>query len=262
MTLHNALQPSTGNNLPSLVSLPSIISNCSVLTIDEAIKSDLPSLKRLEAKYGRESISALVATCLIDICYGLAFEVNEKMLKVTADMVVERWYDLKLSDLKLFKTMYLTGEIGAKPSKTFRIDSKVFLEAFDDYYKKRAEEYAVIAEERNRNPKDEYDTSKCIPMPDYVKETYQRIERNKAAKMLNVEAPAKPIKRMTLDEIADLECIDKVRLAEAIRSRAEARQKSEKLPIELILQSEMAAVLFAARQNPKYLHELVKPIHD
>ncbi len=257
--MHNALQPSTGNNLPALVSLPSIVSNCSVMTIDEAIRSDLPSLKRLESKYGRESISALVATCLIDICYGLAFEVNEKMLKVTADMVVERWYDLKLSDLKLFKTMYLTGEIGAKPSKTFRIDSKVFLEAFDDYYKKRAEEYAVIAEERNRNPKDEYDTSKCIPMPDYVKETYERIEREKVAKRLAADqSRPRPINRMTLDEIADLEGVDKVRLAEAIRSRAEARQKTEKLPIELILQSEMASVQFAARHNPKYLHELIQ----
>lgn len=263
MTSDNVLQPYTNDSFPSLVSLPSLISNCSVMNFNEAIRASLPTLKQVEFNYGKEKASGLVAVCLTDICLGLAFDVNPHMLKIAADEVAERWYDLKLSDLRLFRKMYLSGEIGAKPSKTFRIDTKVILEAFNDYYIQRAEVYADIAEERNRHPKDEYDTSKCIPMPDYVKESFKRLEAKRIEKMRLVdENRPKPSHKKTLEEISESEGIDILKLSEAIKSKAERRRVEENLtiPMMLILQAEMASVLYEARQDGSYLHKLIESI--
>jgi hypothetical protein len=224
-------------------------------------------------RYGRPALEEIFGRVILDLSEGLGISISGTMASDAVELIIDDFPDTKLSDLLMFKRDVLGGKVGGQvDDKLWKWNTRAIIQAWSEYYARREDVFCEAREQRYNEEKRAYADGFAKSFANATPEQQQK-HRDWVAKMEAVtnakrvkeeEAKAVIPQKLSLEQIADTEGIDMERLAAAIRSRAEQRQKDENLtiPMMIILQGEMAKVLFAARQNPKYLHELVKPIHD
>lgn len=244
-----------------------IISEQKVIGLQAKAYTDLiqlPSLRleRIQAAYGNDSAVDLVVMLLSEICSVMAFKTTPEMILTAAEMIVSDYPDTKVAAFHLFKKDVMYGNIGAPMGKTFRMDAKVLLEMWADFYVKMSNAIAEFIEARHKDIQEvPINKDKVIPMPEYVKDTYKRIEQEKAAKAKELdENRPKPAIKKTLDEIAASMKIDPLVLAEAIKKDAEttfSKGEVKGLTFQAFLGIKLGQVTFEARKDPKFLKEYI-----
>lgn len=239
----------------------------------DLIKCQSPKFPAFTAQYGRTALEAIFEEVVTDLSQGLGLPVSGTMVADSVDIIIDEYPEAKLSDLLLFKRLMLKGDIGGQVGdKLWKWNTRTICQAWGEYYDNSTEAIRAEIDRKHQENKDGGGetvqiTGKEIPMPDYVKQNMDKLYRKSIAEkriLEEIEKPEPLRSKLTIDEIADVEGIDKTILAEAIRLRAEQihKDQKQKIPLQTILIGELASIQFAARQNPKYLHELVKPKHD
>lgn len=231
-------------------------------TYQDLISTKSLRLESISDRYGSEIALKLVLDAISSLCSAMAFDTTPEMRLEASTMILDDFPDTKLAAFHVFKKEVLYGRIG-KPGKTFRMDAKVLLEFWNEFYTKMSETICDHLEAKHKDfyPSDKpVNADKVIPMPEYVKETFKRVtEKMRVKSVYEDENRPAPSSKLTLEQIAESEGVNIESLAEAIRMRAKKRMKDEKIGVDfaLVLQSEMASTLYEARKDPKYLHLLI-----
>lgn len=220
------------------------------------------------AKYGQAALHAIVIGVLGKLSESLGKPISGDQVAESAELIISRYPDTKLSDFILFKDQMLTGEIGGQVGdQLWQLNTRTILVAWGEYYERREDVFCEAREQKYAEDKRAYQDGLARAFANASPETQQR--HREAVKKMEAGIEARRVKeeeakaiipqKLTLEEIAAAEGIDMVKLAGAIKAKAERRRDEEGLtaPMMLLLQVEMASAQFEARQNPKYLHELI-----
>lgn len=254
--------PMTPENRDLILSEQKVI-GLQAKTYTDLVKLPSLRLERIQQAFGEDSAVGMVTMLLSDLCSVMAFKTTPEMILTAAEMIVSDYPDTKVAAFHLFKKDVMYGNIGAPMGKTFRMDAKVLLEMWADFYKKMSTAIAEFIEAKHKDiPEVTINKDKVIPMPEYVKATYQKIEQEKAAKAKELdENRPKPMVKKTLDEIAASMKIDPLVLAEAIRKDAEMTFNKpgevSGLTFQAFLGIKLGQVTFEARKDPKFLKEYI-----
>ena len=253
MISDKGLQLSIKNNFPSMVELNEIIIQYKPVDFEDAILAPIPKLERIVSVYGQEYASGIVSVTLIEISQLMAFAITPEMIKATADIFIERWPDLKPSEIKLFKNKILNASIG---DKLFRLDVRVFCELMESFYEQRLD---VIETLRERKETEYLREGNKELTTEQIQDNYKKLKAE-ALKKEQIKEYKKQVNFKSLDEICD-ECkVDKLDLYDKIRTEAETEFADgiEGMTFETYLAIKTNAVLIQARKNPDYLKELIK----
>lgn len=219
-------------------------------------------------RYGRPALEELFGRVVMDIADGLGVSISGNMVADAVDLIVDDFPDTKLSDLLMFKRDVLGGKVGGQvDDKLWKWNTRAIVQAWGEYYAKREDAFCDAREQRYAEEKRQYQDGFAKAFahatPEQQEKHREWLKKMEAAansrRVKEEEAKAIIPQKLTLEEIAAAEGIDMVKLAGAIKAKAERRRDEEGLtaPMMLLLQVEMASAQFEARQNPKYLHELI-----
>lgn len=215
-------------------------------------------------RYGRVALEEIFARAIMELSEGLGQSVSGSMVGDAVDLIIDDYPDTKLSDILMFKRDVLSGKVGGQVGDNiWKWNTRAILQAWGEYYAKREDVFCEAREQRINEEKRAYQNglveayrNASPETKKMIQETTAKLEKLAEDKRAKYEESKQIIPtKLTLEEIAVSEGIDLNALAEAIQQKAEARQ--EKAPIALRLSVEMAETTFKARQNPKYLHELI-----
>lgn len=232
-------------------------------TYQDLILTKSLRLESISDRYGAEIALKLVLDAISSLCSAMAFNTTPEMRLEAATMILDDFPDTKLAAFHVFKKEVLYGRIG-KPGKTFRMDAKVLLEFWNEFYTKMTETICDHIEAKHKDfypPDKPVNEDKIIPMPEYVKETFKRVtEKMRVNSVHEDENRPSPSSKLTLDQIAEAEGVNIELLAEVIRTKAKNRMKGDKVDFALALQAEMASTLYEARKDPKHLNRLIQSV--
>lgn len=234
----------------------------------DLIKCQSPKFLPFINRYGRPALEELFGRVVMDVAEGLGVTISGNMVADAVDLIVDEFPDTKLSDLLMFKRDLLGGKVGGQvDDKLWKWNTRAIVQAWGEYYAKREDAFCDYREQRHNEAKQEYagGFAKALAnaSPEQLekhREYVAKLEKSAEVKRV-VQEKAKEIipAKLTLEQIAAHEGIDILKLSEAIKAKAEKRRVEEGLtiPMMLILQAEMASTLYEARQDVKYLHELI-----
>ncbi len=146
-----------------------------------------PALSEIKKQKG-EQVALGVLVALMDECqqyFNLQQPMNPQQLMLTAELIMEEYYYLRVEEFRICFRMAMKGEYGPVYN---RIDGQVFCEWIRKYFNKRD---AVT----NRMVKDQQSTNNIYEMfqhPQVVDAIQQAADKLKIA-----EAPAQDVKRAT-----------------------------------------------------------------
>lgn len=141
------MQPKSQN--VSVTELQKQLTEFNVTAYDQAILAPTPKLSKITEVHGHDIALGLVAAVLTEISTLLSFPVTSAMIEAAADIIAQRWNDVKVSDLILFKSKVISGEIGGQ---LYRLDARTFTMLFDEYYTKRLDVVEGLLERKNTVP--------------------------------------------------------------------------------------------------------------
>ncbi len=262
------LTNSSGQNLPAhIVEFAAIVRPGSYTDI---VACNSSKILPFAARHGQAALQAIIMGVLSKLSESLGKAISGDQVAESAELIIRRYPDTKLSDFILFKDQMLTGEIGGQVGdQLWQLNTRTIMVAWGEYYEKREDAFCDYREQKHNEAKQEFSTGLARAYANaspeskaLIQGTIANMERVANAKRIKAEeAKAVIPQKLSLEEIAKLEGVDMVALAEAIKAKAERRRDEEKLtvPMMLLLQSEMASALYEARQDGKYLHKLINP---
>lgn len=220
-------------------------------------------------RYGRSALEEIFGRVVMDLSEGLGVSVSGTMVSDAVDLIIDGFPDTKLSDLLMFKRDVLGGKVGGQvDDKLWKWNTRAIVQAWGEYYAKREDVFCDAREQRYKEDKAAYNSgfakSLANATPEQLEKHREYVAKleatTKARQIAQEEAKSVIPGKLSLEQIAEREGIDATILAEAIKAKAERRRVDENLtiPMLLILQAEMASVLYEARQDGKYLHSLIK----
>lgn len=234
-------------------------------TYTDLIGCTSAKLRPFAAKYGNDALETIVSGVLSSISSGLGLPVNAEQVLDASTMIIQEYPDTKLSDFILFKNEVLMGRVGGQvDNQLWKWTTRTMFQAWAEYYAKREDAFCDYREQKIQEDKLAYQNgfveSYRNASPEtkkMIQDTTAKLEALAEARRAKYEEEKQIIpSKLTLEEIARSEGVDFSELAEAIQKRAELRDPSVLISVRLA--AEMASVTFYARQNPKYLHEILK----
>jgi len=137
-----------------------------------AIKSDMPSLARINKQFGEDFIQAYIEGWIVNLreFFNIGKNMTDEQTQETAMLIVTQFYNLTLADINLIFKMAKLGQLG----KVYdRLDGQIILSWFDSYYNKRCEIFAsnsIQESSKYKNVLDDFDrNSKPMKMSDIIK---------------------------------------------------------------------------------------------
>jgi len=238
-------------------------------TYTDIVSCTSAKLRPFTAKYGLPAMKELISFVLLKLASSLGKPIDGEHLEEVAEYIIEDFPDTKLSDFHMFRKEMLRGSIGGQVGdQLWHLNTRTLNQAWAEYYARREDVFCEAREQRYQEEKRQYNDGFARSFANASPETQQK-HREWVAKMAekiairDEEKAQKSIpQKLTLEQIAESEGIDTVKLAEAIQTAATTRQIEEnlKIPMMLILQAEMASVLFNARQDGKFLHGYIESL--
>lgn len=228
-----------------------------VLNFDEAILSKLPKLSVIAEKSGYDVASALVAKVLSEISQILAFPVAVEMIEAAADIICQKWNDVNINDLKLFKYKVVSGEIGGQ---LYRLDARIFCQMFSEYYSKRLDEFESLLERKNTTP----DDVPLLPMaeilkkrnPEPDKKTWEALQKMKqqAQDVRDREAWQKRSKNMDLEMMCKAVGVDYYSLLSVAKADCEeVFDSTGAMPFDAYYKNHIQRIQIEARKDSSIL---------
>lgn len=149
-----------------------------------------PSFRMIKAEHGQDQLTAILGVELTKICQLLAFKVSGEMIAECAANIADEYWYCKLDDIKLFKTYLFRNRL---PVEMYRNDALVLYRLFEEYELLRHREVSNESEKRRKTEMEAEIvplTGKEIPMPDWYKESVERITaKMKVDNVLKSESP-------------------------------------------------------------------------
>lgn len=133
--------------------LPQIIQDCgAVSTLPEILNRKLPSIALLKKNFEQPRISAAIQLQILDVLefFNLKSSMNERQITQTADLILDSYYWITLSDISLCFKQAKLGEYGKLYAA---IDGQVILLWFKVYTADRASQAEDLAENEHSERK-------------------------------------------------------------------------------------------------------------
>ena len=118
------------------VNLSSLLIKENINDVSKALKSKLPSLANLRMEYGEETVKMFLKKLIIDINYytNISNKMDSEQIKITADLIMQDFYFLKISDLALIAKRFIKGSYGELYNV---LSSPKILAIFSRYFEER-----------------------------------------------------------------------------------------------------------------------------
>ena len=125
MTQLKKIRQESVENLPresSKILLPKIIDTAKIRTINEAVKSDLPTVNRMCREKGDQKTKALIIGMLMSVNAKIKFKdkLEENDMEGLAESILLKYGSLKISDLVYVFNQITDGEIDLYGSLSHR----------------------------------------------------------------------------------------------------------------------------------------------
>lgn len=243
-------------SVPAKHELAILIKECRPVSFQDAIMSPTPKLEKISEAYGHDYAAGLVAATLTELTIVLSFDVSAPMIEAAADSIAQRWPDVRISDLKLFKTKVMSGEIGGQ---LYRLDARTFCLMFDEYYQKRFDVMDGLLDRKNTASL-RVEGDGVLPVEQVVK-AYDTLKA-KAEKERADKKHRDKVKNMTLEEICLESKLPYQSIKDGIREQAET-DFAEAGDIELVFETYLdileRKVLDEARKDRSVLNQFLTP---
>ncbi len=230
-------------------------------TYTDLILSKSMRLESITTAFGQETTLLLVLRAIGDLCGVMSFDTSPKMIGEVATMILDDYPDTKLAAFQVFKKEVLYGRIG-KPGKTFRMDAKVLLEYWDEFYKNMSNEIADFIEREHYEQKQGVTDGMAKALkaaPAWVGEKIIALEQKKRIEAIEKDRNRpKPKTAMALQELCEDQGLDYANVIDNIREKAETDFAGKDIGItfETFLAIRVQAAEILARKDINHLKSL------